>query len=54
MGFLVHLRTAKENAMHHLEMSQPFWVAATIAAWTADFEPSLSAFQAMYIMGGEL
>ena len=40
--------------MHYLEMSQPFWDEAVIAAWNADFEPSLRAFQAMYIMGGEL
>ena len=40
--------------MHHLEMSQPFWVATMIAGWNAASEGSLAAFQAMYIMGGEL
>ena len=40
--------------MHHLEMSQPFWVATIIAFQHPDFEPSLPTFQAMYIMGGEL
>ena len=55
VGFLVHLRTAKENAMHHLEMSLAFWVAV-VGEYYRCAHPGvrLGPFEAMYIMGGEL